>query len=82
MLALFVVVGGMYISSANLEPFVPRNQGGFGDFGWSGVARAAAVVFFAYIGFDVVCTATQEAGNPRRTVPIGLFGALVVTTAL
>jgi APA family basic amino acid/polyamine antiporter len=81
-LLLFVVVGAFYISSANLHPFVPHNTGHFGAFGWSGVVRAAAVVFFAYIGFDVVCTATQEARNPRRTVPIGLLGALAVATLL
>ena len=81
-LTLFVVVGIFYISSSNLVPFVPRNTGHFGAYGWSGVVRAAAVVFFAYIGFDVVCTATQEARNPRRTVPVGLFAALIVTTLL
>jgi basic amino acid/polyamine antiporter, APA family len=81
-LVLFVVVGAFYISSANLHPFVPHNTGHFGAYGWSGVVRAAAVVFFAYIGFDVVCTATQEARNPRRTVPIGLLGALAVATVL
>ena len=81
-LVLFVVVGAFSISSANLHPFVPHNTGHFGAFGWSGVVRAAAVVFFAYIGFDVVCTATQEARNPRRTVPIGLLGALAVATVL
>ncbi len=81
-LLLFVIVGAFYISSANLHPFVPHNTGHFGAFGWSGVVRAAAVVFFAYIGFDVVCTATQEARNPRRTVPAGLLGALAVATVL
>jgi APA family basic amino acid/polyamine antiporter len=61
---------------ANLTPFVPRS------YGWSGVIRAAGVVFFAYIGFDAVSTAAQEARNPQRDMPIGILGSLVVCTVL
>ena len=52
---------------------MPANEGGFGDFGASGVVRAAGVVFFAYVGFDAVSTAAAEARNPQRTIPIGLL---------
>jgi APA family basic amino acid/polyamine antiporter len=81
-LGLLVAVGGFYVISSNYEPFIPTAGGGFGDFGWSGVLRGAGVVFFAYIGFDAVATAAAEARNPRRTVPIGLLGTVVIATAI
>ncbi len=81
-LVLFVAVGAFHVTRANLTPFVPENTGGFGHFGWSGVVRAAGLVFFAYIGFDAVCTAAQEARRPRRTVPAGVLGSLALATAL
>jgi APA family basic amino acid/polyamine antiporter len=81
-LVLVVVVGFFYISSSNLKPFLPAAEGGFGDFGWSGVFRGAGIVFFAYIGFDAVSTAAAEARNPRRTVPIGLLGTVLIATAI
>lgn len=81
-LALVVAVGAFYVISANYEPFIPGSQGGFGDFGWTGVLRAAGVVFFAYVGFDAVATAAAEARNPRRTVPIGLLGTVLIATAI
>jgi len=74
--AASTVAVGWYVSSSNFEPFLPTSEGGFGDFGWSGVFRGAGIVFFAYIGFDAVSTAAAEARNPRRTVPIGLLGLL------
>jgi APA family basic amino acid/polyamine antiporter len=61
-------------------PFLPDNTGQFGSFGWSGVLRGAGVIFFAYIGFDVVSTTAQEARNPQRDMPIGILGSLVVCT--
>jgi len=67
---------------ANWHPFVPPNLGGFGKFGWSGVARGAAVIFFAYIGFDAVSTAAQESKNPKRDMPIGILGSLAICTVL
>ena len=79
---IFIVVGISYVSPDNLTPFVPPNQGTFGEFGWSGVVRAAAIVFFAYIGFDAVSTAAQEARNPQRDMPIGILGSLAVCTIL
>lgn len=81
-LALFVGLGAFYVTKANLTPFVPPNEGGFGEFGATGVIRAAGIVFYAYIGFDVVCTAAQEARNPRRTVPIGVLGSLAAATII
>jgi APA family basic amino acid/polyamine antiporter len=66
----------------NWHPFVPPNQGTFGIFGWSGVARGASVIFFAYIGFDAVSTAAQEAKNPQRDMPIGILGSLAICTVL
>jgi APA family basic amino acid/polyamine antiporter len=67
---------------ANWHPFLPANTGSFGHFGWSGVARGAAVIFFAYIGFDAVSTAAQEAKNPKRDMPIGILGSLAICTVL
>jgi APA family basic amino acid/polyamine antiporter len=63
-------------------PFIPPNTGEFGIFGWSGVMRAAGVIFFAYIGFDAVSTAAQEARNPKRDMPIGIIGSLAICTLL
>ena len=67
---------------ANWHPFIPRNTGHFGQFGWSGIMRGAAVVFFAYIGFDAVSTAAQEARNPQKDMPFGILGSLIVCTTL
>lgn len=81
-LVLFIVVGAWYIKDANWQPFLPANEGGFGEFGWTGVLRAAGVVFFAYIGFDAVSTAAAEARDPKRTIPIGLLGTVIISTTL
>lgn len=71
------------IASKNWTPFIPPNTTGeFGHFGWSGVVRAAGVIFFAYIGFDAVSTAAQEAKNPAKDMPIGILGSLVICTIL
>lgn len=79
---LFIAFGLSYIQPDNLTPFVPDNTGEFGQFGWSGVLRGAGVIFFAYIGFDAVSTAAQEARNPQRDMPIGILGSLVICTIL
>jgi APA family basic amino acid/polyamine antiporter len=78
----FIVVGFHYIKPENYVPFIPPNTGTFGEFGWSGVMRAAGVIFFAYVGFDTVSTAAQESKNPKRDVPIGIIGSLVICTIL
>ncbi|HEY2459283.1 MAG TPA: amino acid permease, partial [Candidatus Acidoferrum sp.] len=70
------------IARANWKEFIPPNTGAFGSFGWSGILRGAGVVFFAYIGFDAVSTAAQEAKNPQRDMPIGILGSLVICTIL
>ncbi|HUB86953.1 MAG TPA: amino acid permease [Verrucomicrobiae bacterium] len=79
---LFIFGAARAINPANWHPFIPANSGKWGDFGWSGVMRGASLVFFAYIGFDAVSTAAQEAKNPRRDVPIGIIGSLLVCTVL
>jgi APA family basic amino acid/polyamine antiporter len=79
---LFILLGWAYISKSNYEPFVPPNTGTFGEFGWSGVVRAAGVVFFAFIGFDAVSTAAQEARKPQKDMPIGIIGSLAICTIL
>jgi APA family basic amino acid/polyamine antiporter len=81
-LVVFVVAGAAYVNRANLTPLVPPNAGQFGRFGWSGVLRGAGVMFFAYIGFDAVSTAAQEAKNPARDMPIGILGSLAICTVL
>jgi APA family basic amino acid/polyamine antiporter len=78
----FIASGVFYISTANWVPFIPENTGTFGQFGWSGIFRGAAVIFFAYIGFDAVSTAAQEAKNPKRDLPIGILGSLIICTLL
>ena len=74
--------GAFYVDPANWHPFIPPNTGTFGTFGWSGVLRAAGIVFFSYIGFDAVSTAAQEAKNPARNMPIGILGSLLICTVL
>jgi APA family basic amino acid/polyamine antiporter len=79
---LVIGFGFMYVNSANWTPFIPANTGEFGHFGWSGILRGAGVIFFAYIGFDAVSTAAQEAKNPQRDLPIGILGSLAICTVL
>ena len=74
---IFIVLGWQYINNSNYDPYIPDNTGKFGEFGFSGIIRAAAIVFFAYIGFDAVSTAAQEAKNPKRDMPIGILGSLL-----
>lgn len=79
---IFIFLGWKYINSANYTPYIPDNSGNFGEFGFSGIIRAAAIVFFAYIGFDAVSTAAQEAKNPKRDMPWGILGSLAICTVL
>ncbi len=78
----FVAVGFQYIKPENYVPFIPENTGKFGEFGISGIMRAAAIIFFAYIGFDTVSTAAQETRNPHKDVPMGILGSLALCTIL
>ena len=79
---VFIFIGWQFINPSNYTPYIPENTGTFGEFGWSGIFRAAGVIFFAYIGFDAVSTAAQEAKNPQRNMPIGILGSLIVCTIL
>ena len=79
---LVIGFGLQYVTADNLTPFIPENTGSFGEFGWSGIVRASGVVFFAYIGFDCVSAAAQEAKNPQRNMPIGILGSLALCTVL
>ncbi|PVD50822.1 amino acid permease [Terrimonas sp.] len=79
---IFIFLGWKYINNDNYVPYIPKNTGTFGEYGFSGIIRAAAIVFFAYIGFDAVSTAAQEAKNPKRDMPIGILGSLVICTVL
>jgi basic amino acid/polyamine antiporter, APA family len=85
---VFIAVAGLYalknpsLFTSHWHPFIPPNAGQFGKYGWSGIARGAAVIFFAYIGFDAVSTAAQEAKNPKKDMPIGILGSLVICTIL
>lgn len=79
---LFIMFGISFINTDNWHPFVPPNEGHFGAYGWSGVLAAAGVIFFAYIGFDAISTAAQEAKNPQRDMPVGILASLVVCTIL
>ncbi|MGH9626941.1 MAG: amino acid permease, partial [Bryobacteraceae bacterium] len=80
-IVIFIAVGWSFINPANYTPYIPENEGP-GRFGWSGILRGAGVIFFAYIGFDAVSTAAQEAKNPRRDMPFGIIGSLLVCTVL
>jgi basic amino acid/polyamine antiporter, APA family len=84
---MFIALATAFLAKHNWQPnhwhpFIPPNTGERGAFGWSGILRGAGVVFFAYIGFDVVSTAAQEAKNPKRDMPIGILGSLVICTVL
>ena len=87
-LTAFILVGGAIIIAnldqftPNWQPFIPENTGKDGEFGWSGIIRAASIVFFAYIGFEAVSTAGQEAKNPAKDMPFGIIGSLVACTVI
>lgn len=87
-LLIFSVAGLVYLIQhpdvwrENWSEFIPPNQGEFGKYGWSGILRGAGVIFFAYIGFDAVSTAAQEAKNPQRDMPIGILGSLAICTVI
>jgi amino acid transporter len=81
-IVLFIIVGAFFINSANWHPFIPEPTGVENQFGWDGIIRAATIVFFAYIGFEAVSTAGQEARNPRKDMPIGILGSLIICTIL
>jgi APA family basic amino acid/polyamine antiporter len=87
-LTAFILVGGFIILqnydafAPNWDPFIPEPTGKDGEFGWSGILRSASIVFFAYIGFEAVSTAGQEAKNPAKDMPFGIIGSLVACTVI
>ena len=87
-LTAFILVGGAIILTnlptymPNWDPFIPPPTGEKGEFGWSGILRAASIVFFAYIGFEAVSTAGQEAKDPAKDMPFGIIGSLVACTII
>ena len=78
----FIALGWAYINRGNWAPLIPENDGTFGHYGYSGILRGAGVVFFAFIGFDAVSTAAQEAKDPQKDMPIGILGSLILCTIL
>lgn len=78
----FIGFGIFYVNPSNWVPFLPPNKGEFGEYGLSGLLRAAGILFFAYIGFDAVSTAAQEAKEPQKGIPIGMLGSLAISTVL
>jgi APA family basic amino acid/polyamine antiporter len=81
-LLTFIAVGIQYINPANWHPFIPEATGQPGEFGVGGIFRGAAIIFFAYVGFEAVSTAAAEAKNPSKDVPIGILGALIICTLI
>jgi APA family basic amino acid/polyamine antiporter len=79
---LFIVAGLSFVDTSNWHPYLPESTGEFGHFGWAGVMQGAAIIFFAYIGFDTAATTAQEARNPQRDVPLGIIAALIISTVL
>jgi APA family basic amino acid/polyamine antiporter len=81
-LVTFIAVGVTYIDPANWVPFIPEPTGKAGEYGVSGIFRGAAIIFFAYVGFEAVSTAAAEAKNPSKDVPIGILGSLLICTVI
>lgn len=79
---LFIAFGLSYIDTNNWIPYIPENTGGYGNFGWTGILRGAAVVFYAYLGFDALSTAAGEAKNPQKDMPKGILISLIICALL
>ena len=78
----FIGVGIFYIEPANYVPFIPENTGVHGEYGMSGILRGAGIIFFSYLGFNVLSTAAQEVKDPQKNMPIGIIGSLLVCTVI
>ncbi|MCL1944181.1 MAG: amino acid permease [Candidatus Azobacteroides sp.] len=79
---LFIGFGLSFIDTGNWHPYIPQNTGKFGEYGWSGILRGAGVVFYAYLGFDALSTAAQEARNPQKDMPKGILVSLIICAIL
>ncbi len=81
-IVIFMIAGLKYVDTSNWHPYVPQNTGEFGHFGWSGVLQGSAIIFFSYVGFDTASTTALEARNPQRDLPLGILGALAISSVL
>jgi APA family basic amino acid/polyamine antiporter len=81
-IVIFILAGVAYISPHNWHPYIPKNTGEYGHFGWSGVVQGAAIIFFSYVGFDTASTTALEAKNPQRDLPRSIIAALAISTVL
>ncbi|HVW70773.1 MAG TPA: amino acid permease [Steroidobacteraceae bacterium] len=81
-IVVFMIAGLKYVDTSNWHPYLPPNTGEYGHFGWSGVLKGAAIIFFSYVGFDTASTTALEARNPQRDLPRGIIGALVISSLL
>jgi APA family basic amino acid/polyamine antiporter len=81
-IVVFMIAGLQFVDTSNWHPYLPPNSGEFGHFGPSGVMKGAAIIFFSYVGFDTASTTALEARNPQRDLPLGILGALVISTVL
>ena len=81
-IVVVMIAGLQYVDTSNWHPYIPANTGEFGHFGWSGVLKGAAIIFFSYVGFDTASTTALEARNPQRDLPLGILGALLISTLL
>jgi basic amino acid/polyamine antiporter, APA family len=79
---VFMIAGLKFVDTSNWHPYVPPNAGEFGHFGWTGVLQGSAIIFFSYVGFDTASTTALEARNPQRDLPLGILGALLISTLL
>jgi APA family basic amino acid/polyamine antiporter len=81
-IVVFILAGLSYVDTANWHPYLPPNTGNEGEFGWSGLLRGTAIIFFSYVGFDAASTTARETRNPQRDVPLGILGALIISAVL
>lgn len=79
---LFILAGLSYINTDFWHPYIPANTGQFGHFGWTGIMKGAAIIFFSYVGFDTASTTALEARNPQRDLPVGIIAALLISSVL
>jgi APA family basic amino acid/polyamine antiporter len=81
-IVVFILAGIRFVDTANWHPYLPPNTGTDGQYGFSGLLRGAAIIFFSYVGFDAASTTARETRNPQRDVPLGILGALIISAVL
>jgi len=77
---LFSIIGVFFIDYSNFTPFIPKNTGKFGEYGISGIFNGVSIIFLAYLGFDAITTVAQEVKNPKKNLPLGIIGSLLIST--